>query len=49
MLKILYNLPVVIYKGIVINAGRHLVENFTLVSLILNCIFDNKTGGFSFE
>ena len=30
MLKCLYTLPVVIYKGIVINAGRHLVENFTL-------------------
>ena len=46
MLKSLYNIPVVIYKGIVINAGRHLVENFTMVSLILNCIFDKKLAVF---
>ena len=42
MLKSLYSIPVVIYKGIVINAGRHLVEHFTLVSLNLNCIFDKQ-------
>ena len=45
MLKSLYNYPLS-YKGIVINAGRHLVENFTLVSLILNCIFDKKLAVF---
>ena len=49
MLKSLYNLPVVIYKGIVINAGRHLVEKLYTGKFNFELYLRQKTGDFSFE